>query len=71
MNTARENSPIAGGKWAGLLFALTLVSFVLESQLTQVRHQAYRLSIHLTEHKCKQYVQTDLGFRQPYFVLYV
>lgn len=30
------DAPIAGGKWAGMLFALILVAFVLESQLTQV-----------------------------------
>ena len=35
MNT-RNDGPVAGGKWAGLLFALALVAFVLESQLTQV-----------------------------------
>ncbi|KIP03972.1 hypothetical protein PHLGIDRAFT_94162 [Phlebiopsis gigantea 11061_1 CR5-6] len=51
MNT-RSNVPVTGGRWAGLLFALALVAFVIESQLTQ-------------------YVQTDLGFRQPYFVFYI
>lgn len=39
-------TPAAGGKWAGVLFALTLVAFVVESQLTQVK----RISIHL--HVC-------------------
>ncbi|EKM61070.1 uncharacterized protein PHACADRAFT_247425 [Phanerochaete carnosa HHB-10118-sp] len=51
MHTASFN-PAAGGKLAGVLFALMLVTFVVESQLTQ-------------------YVQTDLGFRQPYFVFYI
>ncbi|GJE86146.1 hypothetical protein PsYK624_022260 [Phanerochaete sordida] len=47
-----DSSSTAGGITAGVLFALTLVSFVVESQLTQ-------------------YVQTGLGFRQPYFVFYI
>lgn len=41
-----------GGLVTGVLFAFTLVAFVVESQLTQ-------------------YVQTNLGFRQPYLVFYI
>ena len=37
MHTPGDASPTPGGKWAGVLFALTLLAFVLESQLTQVR----------------------------------
>lgn len=36
MSTRRDVSPRFGGKCAVSLFALTLVAFVAESQLTQV-----------------------------------
>jgi len=45
-------TPHVGGRLAVVLFAFTLVSFVVESQLTQ-------------------YVQTTLGYRQPFFIFYL
>lgn len=41
-----------GGRLAVVLFAFTLIAFVVESQLTQ-------------------YVQTTLGYRQPFFIFYL
>lgn len=41
-----------GGKLAFGIFALTLIAFVIETQLTQ-------------------YVQTTLGYRQPFFIFYL
>ncbi|KAF5313178.1 hypothetical protein D9619_003283 [Psilocybe cf. subviscida] len=45
-------TPHLGGYLAVGLFAFTLISFVVESQLTQ-------------------YVQTNLGYRQPFFLFYL
>lgn len=65
------SQPLSTGKWAAILFAFTLVAFVVESQLTQVRFHwvLYCEKVILTHFLPSQYVQTDLGFRQPYFVL--
>ncbi|KZT65601.1 hypothetical protein DAEQUDRAFT_716388 [Daedalea quercina L-15889] len=53
MASRREGLQIhVGGKAAVALFALSLVGFVTESQLTQ-------------------YVQTNLEYRQPYFIFYI
>ncbi|KAF8350087.1 hypothetical protein F5887DRAFT_943715 [Amanita rubescens] len=46
------HAPPLGGTLAVVIFALTLIAFVVESQLTQ-------------------YVQTTLGYRQPFFIFYL
>jgi hypothetical protein len=61
--------PQVGGKAAVFLFIITLLSFVSETQLTQVLVTLrVDVSAYLTS---RQYVQTSLGYRQPYFILYV
>jgi len=61
-----------GGQIAVLIFIVTLLAFVTETQFTQVLAilpppppSIYALLSSI------QYVQTSLGFRQPYFLLYV
>lgn len=61
--------PRLGGKLAVVLFVFTLLAFVAESQLTQVSNSLLPLpntSLILIPH---QYVQTTLGYRQPFFIL--
>ncbi|KAK7064246.1 hypothetical protein R3P38DRAFT_2490802 [Favolaschia claudopus] len=49
--TMNRNLPRVGAR-SFLIFACTLVAFVIETQLTQ-------------------YLQTDLGYRQPFFIFYL
>lgn len=68
MATRRDGLHInVGGKAAVSLFALSLIGFVAESQLTQVStsYPAQRLLGLIRT----QYVQTTLGYRQPYLIL--
>ena len=68
--------PQTGGKTAIVLFILTLIAFVVESQLTQVRvsfYSSFKRFLHLTFSLSikKKYVQSTLHYRQPFFILYV
>ena len=68
MATRRDGLHIhVGGKAAVVLFALSLVGFVTESQLTQV--SADDLAPCLLGLTVIQYVQTTLEYRQPYLIL--
>ena len=41
MSNGHDTAPALGGKWAVLLFIVTLLAFVAESQLAQVREQFF------------------------------
>ena len=68
MATRRDGLHInVGGKAAVSLFALSLIGFVAESQLTQVSTGSpMRRLVELIR---IQYVQTTLGYRHPYLIL--
>ena len=61
-------TPHIGGKLAFVIFVLTLLAFVIESQLTQVALLFCLLQFTLNPVSV-QYVQTTLGYRQPFFIL--
>lgn len=61
-------TPHIGGKLAFVIFVLTLLAFVIESQLTQVALLFCLLQFTLNLVSV-QYVQTTLGYRQPFFIL--
>lgn len=63
-----------GGATAGVVFALMLFAFVAESELTQVSYPCHFTYLPLKDSFVPndlQYVQTTLGYRQPFFLLYV
>ena len=73
MHTSTPESlaaPHVHGRLAVILFAFTLIAFVVESQLTQVSpaRNCYQTALVFTW-LFQQYVQTTLGYRQPFFIL--
>ena len=59
-----------GGRLAVALFAVTLIAAVAETQLAQA--SPARNCHYLASHSLhQQYVQTTLGYRQPFFILWV
>jgi hypothetical protein len=55
-----------GGNFAFVLFIAVLLAFVVEAQLTQVRN---KLTYSRDGLNFVQYLQTTLGYKQPYFIL--
>lgn len=68
--TSMSGSSRPGGKSAPLVFVLVLAAYVVESQLTQVR-SARETSSDVHNLIPRQYVQTTLKYRHPYFLMYV
>ena len=58
-----------GGPLAIGLFIFSLIAFVTETQLTQVGFIAYPQIDLISNQLALQYVQTNLGYRQPFFLL--
>jgi hypothetical protein len=67
MPNHHDTKPALGGKWAVVVFIFTLLAFVVETQLTQVRFESIRKESNIIS--WIQYVQTTLNFRQPFFML--
>jgi hypothetical protein len=67
MPDSRDAAPALGSTSAVLIFVLTLIAFVVESELTQV--SGGTLGAFLVADVSLQHVQTTLDYRHPFFLL--
>jgi len=67
MPSKADGAPRLGDKSAAVIFVVTLFSFVVESQFTEVCYPVQNATI-LTDF-LGQYVQTELNYHHPYFLL--